>query len=245
MLPDWRASLVADGYAHLPGLVPAPLIAAARAAIDEDLRLWYDAAREPEYSSRSYCPRLLATPPLMDLLQCSPVRDLIDDALGVDAVFWDGGQVALRRAHNVAREQPPDPHLDGFASGENGVAPGRIWNHTATIGVFLTTTPRTFAGNLTVWPGSHHLYEQHFRARGPDALYDPPRQVALGEPRQLVCAAGDVVLLHYELAHTAAVNTSDVDRIAVYFRVVFRDIEERRWEYLANLWRGWRLGEPR
>jgi len=63
MDPTWRASLVEHGYAHLPRLVPAPLVAAARAAIDEELRLRYDAAREREYAARTYCPKLLGTRP--------------------------------------------------------------------------------------------------------------------------------------------------------------------------------------
>jgi hypothetical protein len=242
MDPNWRVSLVEHGYAHLPRRVPAPLVAAARAAIDEDLRQRYDAAREREYSSRTYCPKLRGPRPIMDLLERSPVRALVDDALGLDAVEWDRGQIAIRWAHNTDREHPPDPHLDGFPTDANGLPAGRVSSHTATLGVFLTTTPRPFAGNLTVWPGTHRLYERHFRERGPRALVEGPPALALGEPLQLQCEAGDVVLLHYELAHTAAVNTSDVDRIAVYFRLALRDLAAQRWQSLADLWRGWRVG---
>jgi hypothetical protein len=46
---------------------------------------------------------------------------------------------------------------------------------------------------------------------------------------------------HYQLAHTAAVNLSDQDRIAIYFRVWLADIDERRWQLLTNVWDGWRL----
>jgi len=242
MDPTWRASLVEHGYAHLPRLVPAPLVAAARAAIDEELRLRYDAAREREYAARTYCPKLLGTRPIMDLFERSPVRALVDEALGLDAVACDRGQIAIRWAHNAAQEEPPVPHLDGFASDDNGLPVGRISSHTATLGIFLTTTPRPFAGNLTVWPGTHRLYERHFRERGPRALVEGPPALELGAPLQLPCEAGDVVLLHYSLAHTAAVNTSDVDRIAVYFRLALRDLAAHRWESLANLWRGWRVG---
>jgi hypothetical protein len=239
---DWIKSLITQGYAHYRRLVPHELIHAARNAIDADLRLHYDAEREQEYSSRSYCPDLLGKGPIMDLLERSPVRDIVDAALGIDAVTWDRGQVAIRWAHNVDREYPPEPHLDGFASPHNGVPQGRICNHTATIGVFLTTTPSAFAGNLTVWPDTHHLHERYFRERGPRALFEAHPEIDLGTPPlQLICEAGDVVLLHYELAHTAAVNTSDLDRIAVYFRLCLRDIDEQRWESLANLWRGWRI----
>jgi ectoine hydroxylase-related dioxygenase (phytanoyl-CoA dioxygenase family) len=120
---------------------------------------------------------------------------------------------------------------------------------TATLGVFLTTMPRTFAGNLTVWPGTHRRYEQAFRECGPRAVFEPLPAIELGEPEQLICAAGDVVLMHWSLAHSAAVNTSDVDRVAVYYRMMFPELDanrvpdlgEGRWEYLADLWRGWRV----
>jgi hypothetical protein len=243
MAAEWSSSLLERGYAHLSRRVPAVAIDAARRAIDEDLRLRYDPRRELQYSSRSYCPKLLGTRPIMNLLERTEVRELVDAALGLDSVAWDRGQIALRRAHDVARELPPEPHLDGFAHARNGVPRGRICNHTATIGVFLTTTPRTFAGNLTVWPGTHHRYAEYFRARGPRAMVEPMPAIDLGTPVQLLCESGDVVLMHYELAHTAAVNTSDVDRIAVYFRVRLRDIDTHRWECLTNLWRGWRIAQ--
>ena len=37
-----------------------------------------------------------------------------------------------------------------------------------------------------------------------------------------------------------SVKTTEIDRIAVYFRIWLRDIEDRRWEYLTNIWEGWK-----
>ncbi len=65
--------------------------------------------------------------------------------------------------------------------------------------------------------------------------------VDLGKPTQLICDPGDAILCHYQLAHTAAVNTSNVDRVAVYFRIWFNDIDTRRWQLLTNIWDGWKL----
>jgi ectoine hydroxylase-related dioxygenase (phytanoyl-CoA dioxygenase family) len=65
--------------------------------------------------------------------------------------------------------------------------------------------------------------------------------IEIGKPMQLRCEVGDVVFAHYELGHAAAVNTADLDRIAVFFRVVLRDVECDRWRYLTNIWEGWRL----
>jgi ectoine hydroxylase-related dioxygenase (phytanoyl-CoA dioxygenase family) len=62
----------------------------------------------------------------------------------------------------------------------------------------------------------------------------------IGQPVQLMCGVGDVVFCHYQLGHSAAVNTTEIDRIAVYFRIWLRDLEDRRWEYLTNIWEGWK-----
>ena len=238
---DWRDHLRAYGYAHFPRLVPAPLVAAALAAIGRDLRENYDPLRQLEYDNRSHCPDLLGTPPIMDLLEASPARAILDDAFGAGNVEWDRGQIAIRRAHNHPEPVAPEPHIDGFASGLNGLEGGKIYSLTALVGVFLTPVTRPFAGNYTVWPGSHHVYERYFRARGERAMGEPMPTPELGRPVQLMCGVGDVVLVHYQLGHTAAVNTSDVDRIAVYFRVWLRGLEERRWHHLTNIWDGWNI----
>lgn len=238
---NWHNHLRTYGYAHFPALIPASLTTAAREAIDRDLRDNYDSERRPEYDNRSYCPGLLGAPPIMDLLVRSPILKIIDEALGLSNVEWDKGQIAIRRARNFPSEVPPDPHIDGFASGLNGLEEGRIYSHTALVGVFLTPTLRAFAGNFTVWPGSHYVYESYFRERGPRAMREPMPAPGLGRPVQLMCGVGDVVFCHYHLGHSAAVNTAEIDRIAVYFRIWLHDLEERRWECLTNTWEGWKI----
>ena len=238
---NWQDQFQVNGYAHFPHITPAPLVAAACEAIERDLRDNYDPARQTEYDNQSFCPDLKGTPPIMHLLERSPILDIVDQALGLENVVWDNGQIAIRRAHNVPEEVAPEPHIDGFASGLNRLEEGRIYNHTATVGVFLTPVARTFAGNFTVWPGSHHIYESYFRERGPRALREPPPNPKIGQPVQLRCEVGDAVFCHYQLGHSAAVNTADIDRIAVYFRIWFRDIEEWRWEALTNIWQGWKI----
>lgn len=238
---DWRTHLRAEGYAHFPGLVPAPLVEAARAAIDEDLRANYDPSRQHEYDARSSCPGLLGTPPIMNLIGESPVSLILEEALGLERIDWDKGQVAIRRAHNHPVEAPPEPHIDGFAGGLNGLEAGRIYSLTALVGVFITPVRRPFAGNFVVWPGSHYAFEEYFRGRGERAMREPMPVLELGEPTQLLCGVGDAVLFHYQLGHTAAVNTSDDDRVAVYFRIWLRGLEQRRWHHLVNIWDGWKL----
>ncbi|HEU0252764.1 MAG TPA: hypothetical protein VFR12_06995 [Pyrinomonadaceae bacterium] len=238
---NWQEHLRTQGFAQFPGLTPEPLIRAALEAIEMDLSSNYDPERQVEYDNRSYCPDLKGTPPIMNLLSQSPVYNLLDGIFEVDKLGWDGGQIAIRRAHNFPEPVPPTPHLDGFASGTNGLDEGKIYNHTVLVGVFLTSVRSEFAGNFTVWPGSHHVYENYFRKRGPRAMSEPMPASEIGEPVQLMCGVGDVVLAHYQLGHSAAVNTADVDRIAIYFRVWLRAMESNRWHYLTNIWDGWKL----
>jgi ectoine hydroxylase-related dioxygenase (phytanoyl-CoA dioxygenase family) len=123
----------------------------------------------------------------------------------------------------------------------NGVPADRIYSHTVLIGVFLTPVLTEFAGNFTVWPTSHYLYERYFRERGSHAMHEPMPELQLGDPVQLCCDVGDVVLAHYSLGHTAAVNTSEQDRIAVFFRAVLSKAQANGWPYLTNIWDGWNL----
>ena len=238
---NWQEQLRTQGYAQFGGLTSERLVMTARQAIERDLSSNYEPARQVEYDNQSYCPALRGTPPILNLLTESPVLELLDQAIGVDKLAWDGGQIAIRRAHNHYEPAPPEPHLDGFASGLNGLDAGKIYNHTILVGVFLTPVASEFAGNFTVWPGSHHVYEKYFRERGPQAMREPAPTLEIGEPLQLICGVGDVVLAHYQLGHTAAVNIADSDRLAVYFRIWLRGIELDRWPYLTNIWTGWTL----
>ena len=238
---SWREHLRTHGYAQFARLTPAPLVRAARAAITRSLATNYQPARQLEYDHRSYCPELRGTAPITALIECPPVRNLLDEAFGLANIEWDGGQIAIRRAHNHPAPTPPGPHIDGFASGANGLAAGQIYSFTALVGIFLTPVEQEYAGNFTVWPGSHHVYERYFRARGRRALAEPMPTPAIGRPVQLRCGVGDVVLAHYELAHAAAVNTGERERMAIYFRLWLRGLEQDRWHYLTNIWAGWKI----
>ena len=240
---DWRTALISDGFAIFPQLIAPALVERARFAIDEDLRVRFDPARQSEYDHRSYCPDLQGAPSIRDLLAKSELARVLDEALSLSAIDWDGGQIAIRRAHNASAPMPPRPHIDGFASGKNGLDKGKVYSFTCLAGIFLTETARDFAGNFTVWPGSQRAYEDYFRGRGDRALQEPMPELELGTPRQIHAKPGDVILCHYQLAHAAAVNTSDFDRIAIYFRIWLRDLDAHRWHRLTNIWDGWRFGD--
>ncbi|MCA9590089.1 MAG: phytanoyl-CoA dioxygenase family protein [Myxococcales bacterium] len=238
---DLRA-LRSDGYVHLSRIVPGELVARARAAIDADLSAHYDPRLHTRCDHRSYCPRLRGRAALRDLVLRSPVARVVSRLLG-EGVSPDRGQVAIRWGREREAARPPEAHIDGFASGKNGLARGRVHSFTALVGVFLTPVTATFAGNFTVWPGSHEVYAAHFRRRRAAALAEPMPRPALDEPRQLLVQAGDVVVCNYLLGHTAADNVGPTDRLAVFFRYALADVDRRRLAYLSRPWMGWRLAD--
>ena len=238
---DWQNHLRRDGYVHFHRLCPETAITSARCAIDHDLATNYDANRQVEYDHRSYCPDLRGTPPIMALLLDSGIMAKLDEVIGFDRLEYDGGQIALRKAGNASEPFPPQPHIDGLPTPFNGVSSKVLYsNFTALIGVYLTPVRTEFSGNFTVWPGSHHVLQAHFRKRGPEALRNGMPQISLGQPVQLMTEPGDMVMCHYGLAHAAAVNLSVVDRYAVYFRLWLKDIDDRRWHLMTHIWDGWR-----
>jgi phytanoyl-CoA dioxygenase PhyH len=241
---DWRRSLRRDGYARFPNLCPAPLVTAARVAIDQDLATNYDPKRQVEYDYKSYCPALQRSPVLLALLTESGIAAKLHQAIGLDqlTLCFNVAQIALRRAGNAPRPSPPEPHIDGLPTPLNGVPSDvLVRNFSVLVGVFLSPVRGEFAGNFTVWPGSHHRLEQYFRECGLETLRNGMPDIPLGAPIQLMVEAGDVVLCHYQLAHAVAVNLSTADRYAVYFRLELADIDQRRWELMTDIWQGWRI----
>ncbi len=243
---SWVPGFRRDGYVHFKELLSPTLIEAARKTILRDVQKHFDPARLVEYNNRSWCPDLRGAIQIKRLAQNKAVQAITDRALGRKRYGCDSGQIAIRQAHNVDRTYEPVAHIDGIPTPDNGMQGTGIQNFTALLAVFLTEVKTDFAGNFTVWPGSHLVLEQYFRERGEATLEQGMPSVPLGAPLQLRCKPGDVVLCHYELAHAAAVNTSDDDRIAIFFRLWFNDISgpdrrRQRWNNLTHIWHGWQI----
>jgi hypothetical protein len=236
---EQREALLRDGYATAPGVVPAAPLAAALRAINHSLGQGLSPADLPVFRSRSFCPELQRAPVILDLLRATPAWLLAESLLGegrVEAVR--SGQIALA----FPQAEPPEapyPHLDGLHTPTNGVPAGEVRSFTLLVGVILSDVNGPGAGNLTVWPGSHRLYESYFRDNGPKSLLGGMPPIALPDPVELTGRVGDVVLCHYQLAHAVGANTSPHVRYAVYFRLKSRGHDGRRWECLTDLWKEW------
>ena len=247
----WTHTFMRDGYAHFPQIVTAEGLAAARSTIDRDMHENYSADRQVEYDNQSFCPALLGTPEIMNLVREAAIQERIGELLQPEAVVCDDGQIAIRQAHNADSRHVPVPHIDGIPTPNNGMDGDELRPFTMLLGVFLSDVVADFSGNFTVWPGSHLLLAEYFAKRGERARREGMPAIPLGQPKQLLCKAGDVVLCHYNLAHGAAVNTSDFDRYAVFFRFthrtfdrdVYQDAPQTEWKHLTKIWTDWKV-EP-
>lgn len=103
-----------------------------------------------------------------------------------------------------------------------------IRNYSLLVGVFLSDITEEMNGNVTLWPGSHLGIQALLRARGGTVAalnagkVDRPvihNNQLEAAPQQLVAKAGDVLLCHYQVAHTQAPNLGPDVRYIVFFRV--------------------------
>lgn len=229
-----------QGYLKVAGVIPPVMVDAAVRAINASLGQGIDPAQVPIYQSRSFCPELQREAVITDLFAKTPALPLAEALIGAGQIQpVGGGQIALRFPTLQDPPQPPRPHLDGMHSPNNGVLAGTIRNFTMLLGIALSDVTTPFAGNLAVWPGTHHLYERYFQEHGPDALLHGMPPVDIGEPVQLLAQAGDIIMAHYQLAHGVTANTSPHTRYAIYFRLHHVDHPEIGMASMTDIWREW------
>ena len=229
-----------QGFVKMPGIVPKELVHDALRAINASLGSeGIDQAQLPTFRSQSYCPEVTTTPAIVRLLNASPLWSIAESAIGMQAIQpVQYGQIALR--FPVMREAASaTPHLDGMYTPTNGVPAGTIRNFTALVGVFLSDIAHEDMGNLTVWPGTHRLYENAFRKYGPQSLLNGLPAVELPQPQQITAQAGDAVLCHYQLAHGIAGNSSPFIRYGIFFRLIHKNHDAWQWECMTNIWGEW------
>jgi hypothetical protein len=241
LTPSQQQDLWERGYTLLPGAVPRDRVHAALRAINASLG---ERGMHPDelvrFRSQSYCPELQGSQAIVDLYQASAARAVAEAAIGPGMVRpVRGGQIALRFPAAGDPPREPVPHIDGMHSPTNGVPPGTIANFTALVGVFLSEVPGPYCGNFTVWPGSHRLYEQYFRARGPQSLLEGMPPVDLPPPVQITAHPGDAVLCHYQLGHGIAGNASPFIRYGIFFRLSHVRHDEVHWECMTDIWLEW------
>ncbi len=228
------------GFLHIPGVVPRIMVDAALRAINHSIGEGMNAEEMTRMRAQTYCRELTREPVITDLINRTPAWSLAESAIGIGRIKPVGsGQIALRFPGAQDPPPPARPHLDGMHSPTNGVPEGTIQNFTALLGILLSDLPTSHAGNFTVWPGTHHMYEQYFREHSPQSLLDGMPPLSLPEPHPITGHAGDIVFCHYQLAHGVTPNVSPHVRYAIFFRLTHVEHEAQKWESMTDIWREW------
>ncbi len=236
--PEQGSHLVEKGYVVLPGAIPKELVNNAVRAINTSIgQNGIDPARLMEFRAQSYCPELKREPVMLDIFEKSDLGPTVRYLLG-EIHSVDFTQIALRFPSEGDRVVGK-PHIDGMHSPHNGVPEGEIYSFSALAGVFLSDIDDEFAGNFTVWPGTHILNQNYFRERGPKSLLEGMPQVGLPEPVQIKAKSGDAVIAHYLLSHGVTPNRAINTRYALFFRMSHLQHENQKWETLTNAWLEW------
>jgi len=241
LTPAQASSFIADGYVVVPALVSRELVTAALRAINRDLGAGLDPRHIPGYLAQSFCPAIVSSAPILDLLRRSPALALLQSALGAPIQPPTSAQIALRFPGYGLPGTLSAPHLDGIPdrAGANGVPPQTIASFTALVYVLLSDVDGPFAGNFLVHPGSHRVIAAWLRTHGAASLVGGLPPVALAAPRQITGRAGDVVIAHYQLAHGVAANDGEQIRYACFFRTAVAGLDGHRDASLLDPWRDW------
>jgi hypothetical protein len=245
---DQKTQFVEDGYICLRGAVAAPLFRQALQEINHSLG---QQGMHPDQlqtmRAQTYCPELRHSAALTALFNESAVFGAAEALIGVGRLQRVSGvQMALRfpRAGDAERT-PPHGHLDGIGSGLNGSDVGDYHRgFTALAVVLLCDLPEPYSGNFTVFPGSHRTVEAHLKEHGVDILRHGCPELDWGEPLQITGQAGDVVIAHHQIIHTAAPNHSPHIRYAAISRLRHVEIDEFGDHAFTDIWHEWEgLGE--
>ncbi|MCE9589857.1 MAG: phytanoyl-CoA dioxygenase family protein [Planctomycetes bacterium] len=230
-----------DGFVRLPRLIPPEMVRAARRAINHSLgEEGMNKEALPTMRAQSYCRELTRDPVILNLLNASPAFPALESAVGPGKLRRaEGSQIALRFPAKSDAAGKPHPHIDGMYTPQNGVKEGTISHFTMLAAVFLSDVTAPNSGNFTVWPGTHRLFESHFRQHTPQSLLQGMPTIEMPEPHQVLARAGDVVLAHYQVGHSVAPNTSPNIRYAVFFRLDHTEHASFGWDVMTDIWLEW------
>lgn len=235
-----KIHLYEQGYVKIAGVIPDVMVRQARRAINHSLGEGVAKEEINVFRSQSYCPELCNSSVITDLYHKTPAKDLIGSVIDTEQLrSVNGGQIALRFPTMGNNGGQSAPHIDGMYSPNNGVPEGTISNFTALLGVFLSDIPEEDSGNFTVWPGTHLQNAAYFKEHGAEALLKGMPNIDMPKPVQLTGRAGDIVLVHYLLAHAGGVNISADIRYAIFFRITSIGIKRNWQESMVDLWMHW------
>ena len=157
---------------------------------------------------------------------------------------WSGENELVMRAGNepAAWLGPRAPHLD-FPI----YAPLRT---LANFVMYLSDVEER-GGAFMYWPGSHRIAWDYFRRnpsdylsqgeRSQDQTFAILRREMTCEPVEFVGKAGDVLLWHSLMLHSASVNKREQSRYAIFGRWGVALGDEPAYDFDADMWDYWRF----
>jgi hypothetical protein len=241
--PSQKQSLRQNGYLLIENAVSEHLVNRALHTIYHRLGQGVPKEEIATWQSQSFFPELKTAPPILDLVNESGVLATLQELIGEENVVpFRSAQLALRFPREYGTEpRVPSPHIDGVHSPLNGVPQGELHSFTALVGVFLTDVKTDFAGNLSVWPGSHTAMESYFQEHGIEGLLKEgvTPAINLKPPVQIKAKAGDCIIAHYQLLHGVTMNIAPNPRFAIFFRVKHPLHEDHKLQCLTHLWKEW------
>lgn len=211
--------LLKDGYVIISNGVPKEQVVNAKKAINQSLGKGMTFREAVLGRALGYCSELNSNEVILELFYRSRAKAVVQELFDGEYDAVDSGQIALRFSEMIDEGDIPAPHIDGLPSPYNGVTRDSYNNFEMLVGVFLSDVHEHFAGNLTVWPGSHNIIRDYFRYKGTDAVLDGMPEVDMGVPKQILVNQGDIIFCHYLLAHSVSSNKTANLRYAVYFRI--------------------------
>jgi hypothetical protein len=231
-----------EGYVVVPGAVPRLMVDAARQAINHSVgSVGVREENSAQYRPAALCDELRSQALMTGLFNNASVIGAAESMIGEGNLHPAGGvQIALRFPGAVGTDAgEPHGHLDGLGSGTNGTPKGEyVRGFTALAVIYLGDVPEPYSGNFTVWPKSHTFFRDYFTENGHGVLAEGMPRVELPEPPvQITGSAGDLVLAHHQIVHTAAPNGSANIRYAAITRLRHLDIKENGPDVYTDIWR--------
>eukprot|EP00698_Gefionella_okellyi_P018175 TRINITY_DN5422_c0_g1_i2.p1 TRINITY_DN5422_c0_g1~~TRINITY_DN5422_c0_g1_i2.p1 ORF type:complete len:303 (+),score=31.37 TRINITY_DN5422_c0_g1_i2:65-973(+) len=260
---EQRTNFFRNGFVTLQGVVPQQFLDRAVRAINMHFTRGISEDDAEKFINGQLFPDLQGKPAIGDLFNKTAAKPLAESMIGEIGPTY-GGQIALRFPGSMCIESDelgatPSPnmwwedgwHIDGFGKERR---PGEINNFSMLFGVFLKDCPLPFHGNLMVFPGTHWILQNYFRENclektansleGDDIM---PKGLPFPTPIQVTGKAGDVVMAHYQLAHSIAPNLSPDIRYVVYFRL-YSKLHQPQHKYrpssILDIWQDWPAMQP-
>lgn len=228
------------GFVRLPGAVPRPVVVRALKAINHSVGEGIDPSQIVKFRAQTYTPELVNSDAILDTFRLSGMPQLLDHLIGEGQYNpVASAQIALRFPHAGDEPYEVGPHLDGTHTPTNGVPEGTFHSFTALCHVMLSDVPCPNWGNLTVWPGTHYRYARHFAKNGIDTSQPHVHLLRLPRPVQVTGRAGDIVIAHHLLGHSAGCHIGPNIRYGLFFRIRHIHHYDHQLQAVTDPWLEW------